>query len=271
MIAHEAVRAPGGINGGKMKMLPTAVCSAFSLAVVLMSITDVQAAELQVIAGGGIAGPLKEIAALFESASGHKIVVRYGTTPELIKMVTTGGPFDVGVVPQDVLKDTAARAQFATGDPTPTVARVGIAVAVRAGAPKPDISTPDALKQTLLKAQSIASIPASATGTQLWGVYEHLGISEARKAKTKAQPGPAQIIEAVASGDAELAVFLINVLTDPRLDVVGPFPAEIQREVVYASGIAANSKEAAAAKAFIAYLMSPAGAAVIRAKGMTPG
>jgi molybdate transport system substrate-binding protein len=230
----------------------------------------VRAAELQILAGGGIAAPLKEIAAQFESASGHKTVIRFCTTPELIKMATTGGPFDLVVVPQDVMKDAAARAQFAP-ELTPYVARVGLAVAVRAGAPKPDISSPDALKQTLLRAQSIASIPASATGTQLSAVYERLGIAEAMKTKTKAQPTPAQIIEAVANGDAELAVFLVNVLTDPRLDVVGPFPAEVQREVVYASGIAASSKETEAAKAFLTYLMSPAGAAVIKAKGMTPG
>jgi molybdate transport system substrate-binding protein len=230
----------------------------------------VNAAELQVIAGGGIATPLKVIAAHFESASGHQLVIRFGTTPELIKMAATGGPVDLCVVPQDVLKDAAARAQFAQG-PTPDVARVGLAVAVRMGAPKPDISTPEALKQTLLKAQSIASIPASATGTQLAGVYERLGIAEAIKAKTKAQPAPAQIIEAVATGEAELAVFLVNVLTDPRLDVVGPFPAEVQREVVYAAAIAANTKEPEAAKAFISYLMSPAAATVIKAKGMTPG
>jgi molybdate transport system substrate-binding protein len=229
-----------------------------------------QATELQVIAGGGIASPLREIAAQFESISGHKIVIRFGTSPELIKMATTGGPFDLGVVPQVVLKDAAVRTQFAPG-PTSDVARVGIGVAVRSGAPKPDISTPEALKQTLLKAQSIASIPASATGAQLSSIYERLGIAEAMKTKTKEQPAPLKIIEAVAKGDAELAVFLLNVLADPRLDVVGPFPAAVQREVVYAAGIAANTKQPDAAKAFITYLMSPAAATVIKAKGMNPG
>src|SRR6202047_5536874 len=97
------------------------------------------------------------------------------------------------------MKDTAARAQFMSG-PTPDVARVGIAVAVRAGAPKPDIGTPEALKQTLLKAHSIASIPASATGAQLSNVYEHLGITEAMRTKTKAKPTPAAISEAVGAG-----------------------------------------------------------------------
>jgi molybdate transport system substrate-binding protein len=237
---------------------------------VLASMGAVYAAELQVIAGGGIAGPLNEIAAQFEQASGHKVVIRYGTTPELIKMATSGVPFDLGVVPQDVWKDAAARAQVAPGS-TADVARAGIGVAVRSGAPRPDISTADALKQTLLRAQSIASIPASATGTQLAGIYERLGITEEMKAKTKAQPAPKQIVEAVANGDAELAVFLLNVLIDPRLDVVGPFPAEVQREVVYAVGLAANGKQPEAAKAFVAYLMSPPAIAVIKAKGMKPG
>lgn len=239
-----------------------------ALALLLSSGFTVQTADLQIIAGGGIAAPMQQIAAQFESGTGHKTVIRYGTTPELIKLAIST-PFDVGVVPQDVFQDAAARGQF-TSDPTPTVARVGLAVAVRAGSAKPDIRTPEALKQTLLKAQAIASIPASATGTQLASVYEKLGIADAMRAKTKAQPGPARIIEAVASGDCDLAVFLINILTDPRLDVVGPFPAEIQREVVYATGVAANSKVPEVAKGFIAYLRSPAAAAVIKAKGMKP-
>jgi len=246
--------------------------TAFPLGLVLMvsSPSAVQAAELQVIAGGGIAAPLKEIAAEFEGASGHKLVIRYGTAPELIKMATGGGPFDLAVVPQDVVKDAAARARFAPG-PIPDVARVGIGVAVRKGVPKPAISTPAELKQALLNAKSVASIPASATGGQLAGIYERLSIAEEMKAKTKAQPAPPQVVEAVANGEAELAIFGLNILADPRVDIVGPLPAEIQREVVYAAGVAANSKDPDAAKAFIAYLMSPAAVAIIKAKGMNPG
>jgi molybdate transport system substrate-binding protein len=227
------------------------------------------AAELQIIAGAGMAAPLKEIGAAFEAATGHKVVFRFGTTPQLIGMAT-GSPFDLGVVPRDVLKDAAARAQFAP-EATPDIARVGIGVAVRRGAPKPDIKTPEALKQTLLAAKSVASIPASATGFALGAIYDELGIAEEMKARTKAQPGPVQIADAVVNGEAELAVFLLNVINDPRLDVVGPFPPQVQREVVYATGVAAGTKEPEAAKAFIAYLMSPPAAEMIRAKGLNPG
>jgi len=235
-----------------------------------LSPSNAQAAELQVIAGAGITAALNEIVSQFEKETGHKIVVRYGSAPQLIKMATTS-PFDLGVCPEDVFKDKGARAQLAP-EPLINAARVGIGVAVKAGAPKPDISTPEALKQTLLNAKSVASIPATATGAHLAGVYERLGIAEEMKARMKAQPLPPEnVAEAVAKGDAELGVFILNVLSDPRLDVVGQLPGELKREIVYTAGVAANTREAEAAKAFIAYLMSRDGAAVLRAKGMTPG
>jgi molybdate transport system substrate-binding protein len=197
-------------------------------------------------------------------------VIRFGTTPELIKMATTGGPFDAAVVPVDVMQDAAALAKFAPGAQT-GIARVGLGVAVRSGAPKPDIRTPEALKKTLLSAKSVASIPASATGYLLARVYEKLGIAEEMKARTKPQPTPARIVESVARGESELGVFLTNVLTAPGLDVVGPFPPELQLEVVYTGAVAAGAKEGDAAKAFLQFLTTPAAAAVIKAKGMTPG
>jgi molybdate transport system substrate-binding protein len=234
------------------------------------AIGKVQAAELQVLAGGAMTAPLTELAAQFESATGHKIVLRFGTTPELIKLATTGGPFDLGVVPREVFKDIAAQARFVPG-PTTDVARVGLGVAVRTGDAKPDIGTPEGLKRTLLEARSIAGIPESAAGAQVSRVFERLGIGEAMKAKTRVQKGPAQLVQAVTQGEAELGVFLINVLTAPGLDVVGPFPAELQQEIVFTAAVAADTKEAEAAKAFITYLTTPVATAAIKAKGMTPG
>jgi molybdate transport system substrate-binding protein len=106
----------------------------------------------------------------------------------LIKEATSGNSFDVGVVPVEVMQDPAARAKFAVGT-TSDVARVGLGVAVRAGAPKPDIGTPDALKAALLKAQSIATLPASAAGAQVTKAFERLGVAEAIKGKLQSKSG----------------------------------------------------------------------------------
>jgi molybdate transport system substrate-binding protein len=228
----------------------------------------VAGAELQALGGGAMADPLKALIAQFESISGDKIALQLGTTPDLIKLVTTGGPFDLAVVPREVYADAAARARFA-GAPI-DIARAGLGVAVRSGAPKPDISTPEALKQTLLSAASIATIPESAAGAQVLRTFERLGIANEMKAKTKVQKAPPQIVAAVAQGEAEFGIFLVNVLTAPGLDVVGPFPKEVQQEVVFAAALAASPKETDAAKAFIAYLQTPAAAAIIESKGMTP-
>jgi molybdate transport system substrate-binding protein len=248
----------------------TATAAMLGISLAMSPIANVQAAELQILAGGGMMAPLKELGAQFESASGHKIVFRFGTTPELIKLATSGDAFDLAVVPREVFKDAAAQSQLMPGLTT-DIARVGLGVAIRSGAPKPDISSPEALKQTLLKAQSVATIPASAAGAQVLRLFEQLGISEAMKAKTKAQPGPAQVVQAVASGEAELGVFLANVLSAPGLDLLGPFPAELQQEIIFTAGIAAQTKRADAAKAFIIYLTTPAAIALIKAKGMNPG
>jgi molybdate transport system substrate-binding protein len=129
----------------------------------------------------------------FEEASGHRLDIFFGTTPNLIKEATSGKAFDLGVVPVDVMKDTAAQAKFAAG-PSIDIAYVGLGVAVRSGARKPNIATADALKATLLKANSIASIPESATGYSIARAFDRLGITEQMKTKMEAQPNPAQIV-----------------------------------------------------------------------------
>jgi molybdate transport system substrate-binding protein len=247
---------------------PTATALILGLALVLPSVA--KAAELKVLAGGSIAGPLNELKAQFERDSGHKLTIHFDSTPNLIKAVTSDAPFDLGVVPVDVFKDAAAKARFVPG-PTIDIARVGYGVAVRAGAAKPDISSPDALKQTLVKAQSIATLPASAAGAYVLSVFERLGIGEAMKAKIKVQATPAEIPQAVAKGEAELGVFLTNVLIAPGVELAGSFPAELQQELLFTAAVAQASKEADAAKALITFLRSPAATAVIKAKGMNPG
>lgn len=240
----------------------------FSLA--LSTMTPAQASELKLIAGGSLAGLLNELGPQFERASGHKLEIHFDSTPNIIARINAGTPFDVAVVPVDVFKDTAARGYFVPG-PTVDIARVGYGVIVRTGAPKPDISTPDAFKKALLDAKSIASVPASAAGAYIAKVYERLGIGEEMKAKTKAQPAPTAIAPAVAKGEAELGIFLTNVLNAAGVELVGPFPADLQQELLFAAAVAADAKRLDAAKALIDYLELPAALAAFKAAGMTPG
>jgi molybdate transport system substrate-binding protein len=238
------------------------------LAVILPSVAGLHAAELRVLAGGSMTGVLNALGPQFEKDSGHKLVVHFDSTPNLIKLATSGEPFDLGVVPIDLFRDAAAKARFG---PTLNIARVGYGVAVRTGALKPDVSTPDALKKTLLEAKSIAFIPSSAAGAYVSSVFARLGIEEAMKAKTKVQTATTEIPKAVANGDAELGVFLVNVLMAPGVELAGSFPAELQQELVFTAAVATDTKDADAAKAFIAFLTTPAAIAVIKAKGMNPG
>lgn len=251
-------------------LLLAAAASMLGLVFFMSPIADLHAAELKVLAGGSLTGPLNELGPQFEHSSGHKLTIHFDSTPNLIKQATSGAPFDLAVVPVDVFKNADAKAHFAAG-PTIDIARVGYGVIVRAGAPKPDLGTAEALKKALLDAKSITYLPASAAGAYVTSVFERLGIMEAIKAKTVQQTSTGEIPKAVARGDAELGVFLINVLMAPGVDLAGPFPAELQNELVFTAAVAANTREAEAATAFIAFLKTPAAIAAIKAKGMTPG
>ena len=253
-----------------MRKPPLTVTTVLSGILVMAAATSPGAAELKMIGGGSMTASLNAIAPEFEKATGHKLVSHFDSTPNIIARVNAGTPFDVVVVPVDVFKDAAAKARFAPG-PTIDIARVGYGVIVRAGAPKPDISTPDAFKKALLASPSIAFLPASAAGAYVLKVFDRLGIAEEMKAKTKVQGTPAQIAPAVAKGEAELGVFLSNVLIAPGVELVGPFPGDLQQELVFSAAISTKSAEAEAAKAFISYLKTPASIAIIKAKGMTPG
>lgn len=248
-----------------MRKPPLTVTTVLSGILVMAAATSPEAAELQVIGGGSMTASLNAIAPEFEKATGHKLVSHFDSTPNIIARINAGTPFDVVVVPVDVFRDAGAKARFAPG-PTIDIARVGYA-----GTPKPDISTPDAFKKALLAAPSIAFLPASAAGAYVLKVFDRLGIAEEMKAKTKVQATPAQIAPAVAKGEAELGVFLSNVLIAPGVELVGPFPGDLQQELVFTSAIAADTKEAEAAKALVDYLRTPAATALIKAAGMTPG
>ena len=239
-------------------------------AILIASTQKLRAAELRLLAGGAMAGIWTEMKPQFEQASGHKLDIFFGTTPNLIKEATSGKPFDLAVVPAEVMQDATARAKFVAG-PSIDIARVGLGVAVRSGAAKPDISTPEALKATLLKAESVASIPESATGYSIARAFERMGIAEQMKAKTKSPPAGGFSGELLLSGEAELAV-----QQKPELmhvagtEIVGFLPGELNMVTEFAAAIMAGCKQPQTCKSLIAMLRSPDATAVFRSKGLEP-
>ena len=227
-----------------------------------------QAAEIKVLAVGAFTGAFKDIVPQFESASGHKLTVSYAATPVFVKQIEAGEAFDVAILVSGPMTEAAKQGFFAEGE-RPAVSQVGLGAAVKAGAPKPDMSSAAAFKQTLLNAKSVALLPESVNGKYFLGLFEKLGIGEEMKAKIKAQKEPQQVTEAVAKGDAELALFISNPLIGvPGVDYAGPIPAEYQQTQVFSAAVGAKAKEPDAAAAFIKHLKSPAAVAVIKAYGM---
>lgn len=229
--------------------------------------TATSARELKLIAGGSLASLFGEIGPLFERASGQTLAIHFDSTPNIVGRINAGTPFDAVFVPIDVFKDEAARRQLTAPI---DIARVGYGVIVRAGAPKPDLSTPDAFRNALLAAASVASVPASAAGAYVTKVYERLGIAEEMKAKTRASALPTAIAPAVARGEAEFGVFLTNVFNAPGIELAGPFPPGLQQELVFSAAVATGIKNAGAATALLDYLKTPPALAAIKAAGMTP-
>ena len=247
------------------RTLPAAA-AAFCVSVLALA-ASAQAAEVKVLAVGALTGAFKELIPQFERASGHKLIVQYQATPVLLKQIEAGEPFDLAILIASALNDPTKQALF-TGPRTP-VSSMGLGAAVRAGAPKPDLRSADSFKQALLNAKSVAILPESINGKHFISVFDRLGIGEPMKAKIKPQKAPEDVAQAVAKGEAELALFVANLLLGvPGVDYAGPVPAEFQQTLVFTAALGSKAKEPEAANALIKHLTTPASAAVMKAHGM---
>ena len=221
------------------------------------------------MAGAALSGVIGELGPQFERTTGHKIVVQYGATGTFKRQIEAGEAFDLVIIGSDGVYDLIKQGKIA-GDTRVDIARVGIGVAVRDGAPKPDISSVDAFKNTLLNVKSVTYTPEGATGTHLAKVLDRLGIAEQVKGKTKPN-APDRVPQVVAAGEVELAIGNTpSLLSAKGVQVVGLLPAELQNYFINTAGVGSAAKQPDAAKDLIKHLMTPEAAAVIKAKGMEP-
>ena len=246
----------------------------FVLISVFLSGGSANAAEVKVMISGGFTAALRDLAPEFERATGNKLVVIFGpsmgTTPEAIpNRMQRGEPVDVLIMVGYALGDLIKQGKVAA-DSRVDLAGSGVGVAVRAGAPKPDISSPAALKRALLQAKSIA-YSDSASGVYVsTELFRRLGIAEQVKGKSRMIPAE-PVGAVVARGEAEIGFQQMSeLLPIAGIDVVGPLPSEVQKITVFSAGVATSAKEPQAARALIRFLASPEAAPAISKTGLEP-
>jgi molybdate transport system substrate-binding protein len=226
------------------------------------------AKTIKILSGGAMRSLMVEIVPLFERASGTKVEVEFRLTSVLKKEIEEGAAFDIALLPRSELDELVQAGKVADGA-TADVTRSAVGLAVRSGAPKPDIATVEAFTSALLAAKSI-SYSDGPSGAYIAGLLQQLGIAETMRPKTRLTSRP--VAELVAAGEAEIGLQQIVALLPVKgADLVGPLPAELQNVIIYAAGVAAGAKEPAAARAFVAFTKTPQAERLIRSKGMEPG
>jgi molybdate transport system substrate-binding protein len=246
---------------------------AAGFAAVVLCAQAAAAAELKVYSTIGVQAALEELAPKFEKANGHKLAITWATAAVLVKRVQGGETADLMILTRQSL-DALTKDGKASAGSDATFASSGMAMVVKKGAAKPDISTSDAFKKTLLAAKSIAySNPeyGGASGVYLAKLLERMGIADQMKAKTHFPPPSGNAANLVVSGEAELAIQQEpEVMAVSGVDMVGPLPGDLNNITVYAAGVGTGSKQADAATALIKFLHTPEAAAVFKARGLKP-
>jgi molybdate transport system substrate-binding protein len=236
----------------------------------LACVSATQAAEVKVLTAGAMKAVVLELVPQFEKETGHKAVVDNDTAGGLAKRIEGGEVFDVAVITPGALNDLAKKGKV-VADSRVNVARVGVGVVLKEGAPLPDIGTVEAFKRALLAAKSVAYIdPASggSSGIYLAGLFDKLGIAAEIKPKAKLKQG-GYVAELIANGEAELGLHQISeILPVKGVKLVGPLPPEIQNYTTYAVAVGTDAKQPDAARALIKLLTGPAAESVLKARGM---
>lgn len=242
------------------------------IAVVAVVSGPAPAAEINAFISTAIKSATDEVLPAFERANGHVVGAAYAPSGALVPRFERGEPVDVFLTDAPALDALIELNKIAGG--RVDLARTGIGIAVKKGAPHPDVSTPDALKRALLAAKNVGhASPAggSITGGHIMRMFEKLGIADQITPKTKlSMGGPnSRVSVLVSSGEAEIGLQQASELLDnPEVELIGMLPAELQQITIYSGGVTANAKQPDAAKALIAALMTPTAQVIFKAKGL---
>jgi molybdate transport system substrate-binding protein len=225
--------------------------------------------EVRLIAANAVREPVQEVVALFEKSTGHKVVPVWSGTEGVTRRVAGPEPFDVIIIAGPNIDKLVQEGRIVAGSRT-DIARSGVGVAVRAGLPRPDISSADAVRQAVLAAKTVA-YSSGPSGFYIAELFRKFGIADQVKEKVRQTPSGVLVGDLLARGDADLGFQQVSELQHVKgIDFLGPLPAEVQNFTIYSAGLHANAPAPEAARALMRLLASPQAAPLVRKSGMEP-
>jgi molybdate transport system substrate-binding protein len=243
--------------------------SGMAVAALVLAAATANAADIRIIAANAVKEMVVEVASGFEKATGNKVVLSSGGTEGIAKRVSSGEAFDLVLIAAPNIDKLVAEGRLAAGSRT-DFARSGVGIAVRAGLPRPDVSSYDAVKNAVLAARSVA-YSSGPSGFYLADLFKKMGISDQIKDKVRQPPSGVQVGDLLARGEADLGFQQISELNHVKgIEYLGPLPPDIQNITVYAIGLHASSPVADAARELVKALTSPEAGKIIRKAGMDP-
>jgi molybdate transport system substrate-binding protein len=246
------------------------IAAPFAAASFLMLAGLANAADVKVIASAAIKEAYLELVPQFEKSTEHKVATTWAGTVDMMKRLQGGEVFDLVIMATPSIDELIKKGRIVAGSRV-DLAKSGVGVAVRAGAPKPDVSSGEALKRAMLAAKSIA-YSTGPSGVYLAGLFQRMGIADEIKSKVVLAPPGMPVGEMIARGDAEIGFQQVSeLLPVAGIDYIGPLSADVQQVTVFAGGIHTEATQADAAKALVKFLISPQAAPVIKKKGLEPG
>jgi molybdate transport system substrate-binding protein len=226
-------------------------------------------AELKVLSGNGPRAAVRELCTQFAHASGNAVELALDVNPEVVRRGNAGEAFDVAVGNPSTIEQLIAAGKVVAGSRR-DIGTAGLAVAVKAGAPHPDIASVEAFRRTLLAAKAVAFPAHGASGLYFVELVGRLGLAAEMQGKLKPMVAE-DCVEVVARGEADMVVVVATRITGvPGVEVVGPIPEELQTKIGFAAGLSASAKAPDAAMALIAFLTAPSAAVTLKAKGVEP-
>jgi len=229
-----------------------------------------ESGQIRLLCSNGIRAAVQQLMPAAEKSIGRKVIIEFSASTYLKKEIDAGKPFDLVILTPGIIDDLANSGTLAPDSKT-DIASSDIAVGIKSGSAKTDVSTPDGMKKRLLAAKTLTWTDGGAAGPAVLAMFRALGIAEQMKPKTVLQKTPGRPAESVAEGENELIFAPISeIQTVQGVEVLGKFPPEFQKPVVMTAGIAAQSMDADGARKLIAYLVSAEALQALKANVMKP-